>query len=337
MLRKTDIFVKPREDLRTKSAAGGLITIIASTTAVLLFLGQIYLYIVGSTTHRLQLSESLAIPMLPTTHIDPFQSRLYDTKGKMPLKIHLTFPHIDCSNLDVKLNGQPLKYTDFDYRKTERKVNYFRPNPVELKQAGFPGNHKGGCTIRTTLRVPIVAGHLTITLNRQAWTKALNRLMFQSQQLQQDQETTKNDYNVTHYIHTIQFGKRFHKAAAYPLENRYHIIENKMGGIAVEDINVKLVPTIYNGWITSHKSYQMSVSTHTVQPETMIAQGATMLPGLALGYDVTPLAVHHDDGRDNIIVFISSLVSIVGGVFVTVGLFTGCLVHSAAVVAKKTD
>ncbi len=47
-----------------------------------------------------------------------------------------------------------------------------------------------------------------------------------------------------------------------------------------------------------------------------------MMPGMAMSYDVTPLAVHHDEGRENILVFLSSLVSIVGGAFVTVSNMT---------------
>ena len=81
----------------------------------------------------------------------------------------------------------------------------------------------------------------------------------------------------------------------------------------------------------------MSVVEHTVQPETMVSSGANSFPGLALSYDVIPLAVHHNEGRDNFLVFLSSLVSILGGVFVTVSLLTGCLFHSASAVAKKMD
>ena len=110
-----------------------------------------------------------------------------------------------------------------------------------------------------------------------------------------------------------------------------------MGGVALENIQVKLVPTVYSGFLSSYNTYQLSVVNHVVQPETMVAQGVAMSPGLALGWDITPLAVHHLDGRDNILVFLSSLLSIVGGVFVTVGLFTGCVVHSAKTVAKKID
>eukprot|EP00934_Nitzschia_sp_Nitz4_P003559 Nitzschia sp. Nitz4//scaffold48_size128905//7344//8360//NITZ4_003575-RA/size128905-processed-gene-0.102-mRNA-1//-1//CDS//3329552907//3549//frame0 len=338
MLRSSDIFVKPRADLRSKSAAGGIITLIASSTALILFVAQIYWYIVGSTSHTLHLTESLSIPMTPKTTTDPFQSRVYDVKGKMPLKLHITFPHIPCKNLEVKLNSAPLTKHDFDFRSSDTKVNQRPPNAVEIRKAGLPSNHRGGCTIQSQLRVPKVAGHVTITLTKEAWTHALNQLMLHARQTEGDKEDLfKNEFNVSHYVHTVQFGKRFHKAAAYPLENRKHLIQNNMGGIALENIQVKLVPTIYTSWFTSKNTYQMSVIAHAVQPEAMVMQGMAMLPGLSLGYDVTPLAVHHDEGRDNIIVFLSSLVSIVGGVFVTVGLLTGCIVHSAAAVAKKVD
>jgi Endoplasmic reticulum vesicle transporter len=83
--------------------------------------------------------------------------------------------------------------------------------------------------------------------------------------------------------------------------------------------------------------YQMSVVDITVQPSALIATGAQQLPGLTVTYDFTPLTVHHSDGRESFLVFLSSLISIVGGVFVTVGLVTGCLVHSVEAVAKKID
>jgi Endoplasmic reticulum vesicle transporter len=121
------------------------------------------------------------------------------------------------------------------------------------------------------------------------------------------------------------------------LENQGHIIENEYGGIAVEQIQVKLVPTISEGIFFREHSYQQSVVQHTVQPETLIVNGMTSLPGLVIGYDFVPLTVHHSEGRENILVFLSSLISIVAGVFVTVGLVTGCLLHSASAVAKKVD
>jgi len=339
MLRNADVFVKPRHDLRSKSAAGGIITLIAGSAAILLFFAQLYMYLVGTTSHSLHLTESKTIPMLPGRKIQPVHkpAGTFDIRGKMRFKMHITFPHIACNNLEVKLNGANLVATDFEY-KSQNTIRR-RPYPTENVAAGVPPTHKEGCTIETYLRVPIVAGHVTITLTRGAWSEALNHLMVRSQysEEQKRKDTKIKKFNMTHFIHVIQFGKRYPMATTYPLEKRMHLIDNEMGGIALENIQVKLVPTVYSGFFAGQRTYQASVVTHTVQPDTMVAQGISLLPGLALQYDLTPLAVHHVDGRDNFFVFMSSLVSIVGGVFVTVGLLTGCLVHSAAAVAKKVD
>jgi hypothetical protein len=336
-LRNVDVFVKPRHDLRSKSAVGGFVTLIAGGAAFCLFLAQIYIYVTGVTQHSLHLSESRSIPMFAGQSTDPFASRRFEIKGKIPLKIHVTFPHLQCDMLEVKLDSADLTPKDFD-RKSRKQVEKRNPNPVELKAAGFGAKHKDGCTIRALLRIPIVAGHLTITLTRNAWSSATQSLMLRAQQSEEERAAnTNNNFNVSHYIHSIQFGTPFPLAATDPLENRAHNIQNQMGGVALENIQVKLVPTVYKRMFSTQYTYQLSVVDHTVQPETLVAAGVPLLPGLSLGYDVTPLAVHHVEGRDNIFVFLSSLVSIVGGVFVTVGLFAGCLAHSAQAVAKKVD
>ena len=146
-----------------------------------------------------------------------------------------------------------------------------------------------------------------------------------------------NQFNVSHYIHYVRFGKPYQLAAEHPLEERFKKIQNDYSGIALDQIQVKLVPTMVNSWLSTSRFYQMSVVDHQVQPQTLVAHGVPHLPGLLVAYDFNPLAVHHSDGRDSFLVFLSSLISIVGGVFVTVGLVTGCLVHSAKAVAKKID
>ncbi|KAL3945076.1 MAG: hypothetical protein SGBAC_000867 [Bacillariaceae sp.] len=342
MIRNADFFVKPRHDLRTKSATGGLITLIAGSVAGLLFLAQLYTQLMGTAQHSLQLAASKPIPMLGT--FDPFTTRLYDIKGKMTMKLHITFPHMECNNMEIRLNGAALKDSDFDYKAQtgRRRMAKVRPNAIDLKEAGFdPTKHKTGCTIKVTLRVPVVAGHVSITMSQIAWSRTVQQLMMEAQmgtlkQIDKD-PLLKNQHNMTHYIHSVQFGKRFPLAKDDPLQHRAHLIQNKMGGIALENIQVKLVPTFYSGLLSTKNTYQQSVVSHTVQPEHMVTQGVNILPGLAMSYDLTPLAVRHEIGRDNIFAFLSSVMSIVGGAFVTVGLFTGLLVHSAAAVAKKVD
>ena len=351
MLRNVDVFVKPRADLRSKSAVGGMVTLIAASAAVLLFCAQLYVYIGGTTEQSLHLAPSRAIPMLPNSkpnqRTQAKEARLFELNGKMPVKLHITFPYLPCNYLDVQLDGAPLQRSDFDPSNRKRQVEKRTPTTAELLKAGIMNakTHKGGCTLRTTLRVPIVAGHITISMTPSAWTEAAMSLMVrQAQGLNEDDEDRNspeaNRFNISHYIHSITFGTPFPlqaKGNNSPLENRAHVIKNNMGGIALESIQVKLVPTLYQGMFSSQDTYQYSVVTHTVQPETLVAHGVPLLPGLSLNYDLTPLAVHHKEGRDPFLVFLSSLVSIVGGVFVTVGLFAGCVAHSAQAVAKKMD
>merc|ERR1711907_374340 len=116
-------------------------------------------------------------------------------------------------------------------------------------------------------------------------------------------------------------------------------------GIALENIQVKLIPTLNaNPGILSQifgsgsrPFYQMSVIDHTIQPETMVQSGGTSSqPGIAVGYDVTPLAVHINEYNidGGFFSFLSTLIGIVGGCFVTVSLFANCAVKSVQAVAK---
>jgi Endoplasmic reticulum vesicle transporter/Endoplasmic Reticulum-Golgi Intermediate Compartment (ERGIC) len=346
--RSADVFVKPRHDLQTKSAVGGIVTLIAGVTAALLFIAQLYWYVVGTTQHSLHLSKSRSIPMLAGHTNDPFVNRNFEMRGKIPLKLHVTFPHLSCDKLEVKLDGADLSSKDFDpKRSSSKQLEKRKPSPKELTSAVGNPNHKGGCTIRTVLRIPVVAGHVTITLSRLAWSAAAKELVLKTQMISSlggqgggaGAPSIGNDFNVSHYIHSIQFGTPFPLAAASPMEGRRHFVENAMGGIALVNIQAKLVPTVYKRMFFSQDTYQLSVVDHIVQPDTLVSHGVPLLPGLSLGYDITPLAVHHVEARPNIFVFLSSLVSIVGGVFVTVGLVTGCLVNTAqaAIVSKKVD
>lgn len=74
-----------------------------------------------------------------------------------------------------------------------------------------------------------------------------------------------------------------------------------------------------------------------LQPQALVSRGQMTLPGIVLSYDFAPLTVQHSEGRDNFFVFLSSLISILGGVFVTLSLVTGLVVNTAQEIAKKID
>ena len=336
-LRRLDAFVKPRHDLRTKSALGGIITLCAASTAALLFLSEIMMYMRGVTRHSLHLSESISIPL---QHQNQDRRNFHD--GKIPLTFLITFPHLSCRQLDFALDDASYSTGTLEKVYGRQSLKLRTPTHAELSKAA-PGMTVGpghGCTINGNLHIPIVAGDFAITITRRTWAEATSTLLLgllDDRQLPDGGLPQKVEFNVSHYIHYVRFGTPFPLAAANPLENRLNSISNKMGGIALQQIHVKLIPTIYERLLSSQQTYQLSVVEHTVQPETLVAKGVPLLPGMAVSYDFTPLAVHHIESRDNILQFLCSLVSIVGGVFVTVGLVTGLLVHSAAAVAKKLD
>ena len=378
VMRNVDVFVKARADIRTQSTSGGLITLIAASTAFLLFLGQVYFYIFPTHSHTLHLAESMQFPMLVGDVVDPFQKRLYDMKGKIPLYFKITFLHTPCESLGVTFNGEIVRgdahsghsatQKRTNNKKTNPKltVNKYKPRTAELRKifgsehSDEGRKHKGrGCTLVGNMRVPIVAGNLAITMTRNAWIDALTYIQSQSRfpdEKKPEKFGIGDNFNSTHYIHEVRFGKKRSVAASGvtssgykpPLENRLRRVENEFYGIAKEEIQVKLIPTVHSnpGLLSSifgggnRPFYQMSVVEHFIQPQTMMTQsGTSALPGVVMTYDVTPLAVHIDElgGDGGFLGFLSSLIGIVGGCFVTVGLFASCAVRSVEAVAKKID
>jgi Endoplasmic reticulum vesicle transporter/Endoplasmic Reticulum-Golgi Intermediate Compartment (ERGIC) len=348
-LRRLDAFVKTRSDLRQRSAVGGLITLVAASAAGLLFVGQLYNYLRGDTHQSLRLSRSVSFPLIPVPKHDgsgkpvvlPMAHQIMALQGKTSLVFHVTFTNLGCDHVDVVLDGASYRtgqlITGQHAAGTRQFVTFRKPTPQERKVIGMDPHSSLGCTVDGLLRPPTVAGNFQISVSQQAWTQASTLInMLQGFNPERIPEELKK-YNVSHYIHKIEFGKTDAKSPR-PLENRAHIIDNDFGGIAVEQIQVKLVPTVSTGFLwLRESSYQQSVVDRTVQPEALMAHGVQYLPGLVLAYDFVPLTVYRDDGRENLLVFVGNLVSIVAGVFVTVGLITGCLVQTVSEVAKKID
>jgi Endoplasmic reticulum vesicle transporter/Endoplasmic Reticulum-Golgi Intermediate Compartment (ERGIC) len=351
--KRLDAFAKTRPDLQQKSVTGGIITLIATASAFLLLIGQIILYMKGDAKHSLSLSRSITVPLIPlqsSSNKNQIVNQMLDQQGRTTVYIHVTFPHVSCQSLDIIHDGASLLNGDLEKIHGSHTLELRKPFAMEFKKMGMKYLPNSGCTVLGYLRPYIVAGSFAICLNMETWAHATTALSMGGLRdfaflagggIGSIAGGTKQDnfqqYNVSHYIHSIRFGHMFSKVTDKPLEDVSHIIHNDFHGIAVAQTQVKLIPTIHVGSFYNEQMYQMSVIDIMIQPHTLVAQGGQQLPGLTVSYDFTPLTVHHSDGREPFLVFISSLLSIVGGVFVTVGMLTGCLVHSAQAVAKKID
>ena len=101
-MKRLDAFVKARPELRSKSVAGGIITLVATSTAGLLFLAQIITYLMGRAHHSLHLARSAPAPLLP---LNAPQSR----RHKITLDLRVTFPHVECSLIEFAHDGAQFR------------------------------------------------------------------------------------------------------------------------------------------------------------------------------------------------------------------------------------
>lgn len=284
---------------------------------------------------------------VPSVLFNPNKNKLPKAllEHQIPLRAHLTFPHLTCGALDYAHDGNAMSSGKFDhYHKapftfTKRKPTFdeYRTAAGGVDKPQYINNKRSmGCTLIGTLHVSRVGGTLSISVSPDAWRRATSLLSFGVDPSKDPDPFHGKLPNVTHFIHDLTFGAPF-PPGDNPLQNTHHVMDNG-SGVALANVAVKLVPTTYKRTFHSaQETYQASVSRHIVQPETLAAQRSALLPGLLISYDFTPLAVSHIESRENWFVFLSSLIGIVGGVFVTVGLVSGCLVNSAQAVAKKMD
>lgn len=342
--RKLDAFVKARPEMRNRSAVGGGITLLAGGVAGFLMLAQLWNYIRGDPQQFLHLSASFSLPLIPLD-VKGYALQLLQRRGSIPLDLLVTFYHLECSKLDVSWDGV---YSD-EWKKLHPGLTLHKRTPTSaewrrMHHGNTPNDHfpQHACTLEGTLNIPRVGGNVAIGMNRHTWAEATHALSTvlhrHTADTDHSHDNLENRYNASHYVHHIRFGETFHYAHAKPLEERAFIVDNRFGGVALEQLDVRLVPTYQTSWgFVSRLTFQTSVVHHMIQPQTLVVQGIPHLPGISLNYDFCPLAVQHTNGRDNFMIFFSNLISIVGGVFVTVALVSQFFVASAQAVAKKLD
>lgn len=337
-LRSFDATARPVDGLRNKSTSGGVITVMASGTALLLFLSQLFVY------SRLETSQHFRMADSHTFDISAAAARratVLKLRDGISIKVHVTFPYMKCVDLAVNIDGLGESEMPMKERLLRRS-----PNRPELKKLGLGTTSSMGCTLHGTLHVPRVGGSIGITVSQKAWmeTTSIFRLMADLRAgTGSDMPPPRKMHNVTHYVHDIEFGTVF-PIAPNPLHDTLNAFNNHFIGVSDESsgiglcaVAVKLVHTKYKRFARSAKdTYQASVTQHMVQSQTLAAQNSHLLPGLNLVYDFTPFSVHHTEGRENLLTFLVSLVSIVAGVFVTVGMVSDVFL-TAVNVGKKID
>jgi hypothetical protein len=273
--------------------------------------------------------------------------------------VHITFPKLNCKVLDYSHNG--LKFSTGEYQKVNgpSKLNKRRPTEYDYalatrsstkgksrKNLTSETGSEDSCTVKGTLTIPRIAGDLNVFMSEKTFSE-IGKLVQLGIPLDQTDSRT-GGHNVSHYIHEIRFGD-LHSSIDNPLKDIFYTPDGLDAhdrpvegvGVGLNQISVKLVPTKYKRFGRRPKdAYQVSVTNYKIQPrylvQIMVSASGQILPGLAIHYDFDPLQVTQFEQRENIFVFLSSLIGIVGGVFVSVGLVSRLLMNTAKMV-KKID
>jgi len=367
--RGFDAFAKPIDGIRTRSSVGGVITLLASISAIVLFISQFYLYSLGDITHNLDLASSIPLSVVIPTK-GGFSQLLYNraahinnnprrknnkmmksiqsiAASRIKVSVHITFPNLNCKVLDYSHNGDSLSTGDF--AKNNGLSKFFMRRPTEYDYAKATNQLVQGlsktktdsspasqdsCTVHGTLTIPHIGGDLSFFLSNETFRDTAKMVQMGISLDEADEQTGGHD--VSHYIHEIEFGKHF-PLATNPLKDTFIKMEDP-SGVGLQQMSVKLVPTVYKRFMKKKlNTYQISYSSYTILPSILVMSNPPKLPGLNIHYDFNPIAVTHTESRENFFVFVSSLIGIVGGVFVTVGLVSSAVVTSAQTVLKKQD
>lgn len=151
--------------------------------------------------------------------------------------------------------------------------------------------------------------------------------------------------NLSHYIHTLQFGTTY-PGQANPLDDKATIL-------ADEPVNgrfnyyVKVVPTTFEKHslfgatletnqysVTEHFSPRRTTPGAQGQPQNQEQQ---VIPGVFLIYDLSPIRVKIFEARpySSLVHFMLQLCAIIGGVFTVMGIIDAIFYHSIIRVRRK--
>mmetsp|Transcript_21435 Transcript_21435/g.44658 ORF Transcript_21435/g.44658 Transcript_21435/m.44658 type:complete len:313 (-) Transcript_21435:41-979(-) len=312
-MRRFDVFPRPLEGIVEKSSTAGFFSLIGFAFAGFLLLSEVWQFIRVDIDEHIKIADSITNPT--------------DT---IPLKVHISFPHLSCNDLtlDYESTKSDLPST------TSGRLNKRKLNSREKKKVVSQGfklddersksvGGQRGCTIDGVVDVGRVGGNFKVVITSNVWgALAL-----------QGVEELQKGMNVSHYIHDVTFGEHFGKVVN-PMREVANGIEE---GVGLVQFYMKIIPTHYKRpgrW--ERETFQISMTEQFVKMSSLLLMGNMQQPGVTFNYDFTPLSVKHTESRENILTFIGSLASVVGGVWVTIGMIGGCLIKATGV-DKKLD
>ena len=300
-----DAFQRSKAEVQVRTKAGASISLLAGAIMVVLFFSELVYWrtirtvdhimvdkSLGERTvdisidihfHRLSCGGECAPPLL-------FLAAAFFSNAAPPLLTPLSRPPPLAA--DVRLISEDSKGTPYD--ESSIRIALSDTNP--------------GCSLRGTVRVKGLPGHLHVAAQRTV-ANIEGRLMYAVE------PSAAAAFNASHTIHRFSFGPPF-PGQVSPLDGASSAPTERSAGF---QYHLRVVPTIYEhlgGRVTDSRQYSASDFVQEYD-----AHAAPYVhPGLWLRYDFSPTMVRRVEVRRTFLQFVTSLCAILGGVFALSGV-----------------
>ena len=148
------------------------------------------------------------------------------------------------------------------------------------------------------------------------------------------QPLKSGQFNLSHTINLISFGQHY-PGLINPLDGQVIVSNDEYS--SMYQYFVKIVPTTYEAEDGSIlKTNQFSVTQHYQSIKSEHShEGGHGLPGVFFIYDLSPIMVHVTEQSKSFLHFLTSLCSIIGGIFTVAGILDSLLYQGMKTISRK--
>jgi hypothetical protein len=321
-LKKFDVYRKLPQDLTEPTVSGALVSIVACSFMLLLFLSELNTYLAISTStemfvdinrggEKLIINIDVIFPRYPCgmTSLDAqdiMGSHVMNVEGSM-------------KKIRIDTNGNILSEEDL----LTESTNNAQLTGIIKQQL----QDKEGCRLKGNIKVNKVPGNFHISSH--AFHDRVHAVVGNDiGKLDFSHEIVHLSFGENHDIQTIQTA--FHEGVLSPLDSVKKIRPENVKEPISYEYYIKVVPTTYK--TLQDKEYY--VHQFTANSNEYRAEGA---PAVFFRYDLSPVTVKFAQVQESFFHFIVQVCAIVGGVFTVAGLIEGFLHSSIAKVLKKRE
>jgi hypothetical protein len=319
-LKKLDVYRKLPQDLTEPTISGAVVSIVACSFMLLLFLSELNAYLTVSTTTEMFVDINRG-------------------GEKLVINIDVLFPRYPCAviSLDaqdimgshvVNVEGSMVKTRINSAGQTLSQEDLLRSNgQMDVAQARQQFQDQEGCRLTGNIRVNKVPGNFHISSH--AYHDKIHMLI--------GQELGKLDFS--HEVMHLSFGEDqdiqtiknvFHEGVLSPLDGVRKMRPGNVNDAITYEYYIKVVPTTYK----TLKQQEFYVHQFTANSNEYRAEGT---PAVYFRYDLSPVTVKFSQSQESFFHFIVQVCAIVGGVFTVAGLIENMLHTSIASVLKKRN